>query len=141
MVRSLALLTVLAASVACRPWLDGGWQGTAACPNEAYPISAIFDETKDGEIEGVVYIEGIYVIIADVIVRGDIVDGEVDPDDGSFRFDLQTDSEPLADYTVDMKYSNDELSELDGDIDQLDDNGAVTQSCNLDLDRTSDPTD
>ncbi len=141
MVRSLTLLTLLAASGACHPLLDGGWQGTASCPNVAYPISAIFDETKDAEIEGVVYIEGINIIIGDVIVRGDIDNGEVDPNDGSFSFDLQTDQEPLADFKVDMEYKNDELSELKGDIDQLDDNGAVTQSCDLSLDRTSDATD
>ena len=140
MIRSLALLCLLAAAGGCRPLLDGGWEGTAACPGEAYPISAIFDETKDGEIEGVVYIEGINIIIGDVIVRGDIDNGEVDPDNGSFSFDLQTDTEPLADFTVDMEYNNDELSELTGDIDQIDDNGELVQSCNLDLDRTSDPT-
>lgn len=142
MLQKLTLLAlVLAAASGCRPLLDGGWQGTASCPNEAYPISAILNETQDGEIEGVVYIEGINILIGDVIARGDIDNGEVDAEDGSFRFDLQTDTEPLADFKVDMEYSNDELTELEGDIDQLDDNGELVQSCNLDLDRTSDPTD
>ena len=142
MLRSLLLLAVvLAAAAGCRPLLDGGWQGTASCPGEAYPLSAIFNENQDGEIEGVVYIEGINILIGDVIARGDIVDGEVDPDDGSFRFELQTDNEPLSEFTVSMEYSNDELTELEGDIDQLDDNAELVQSCNLDLDRTTDSTD
>ncbi|MBI1945131.1 MAG: hypothetical protein HYS27_05515 [Deltaproteobacteria bacterium] len=141
MLRALAALTLVLAALGCRPLLDGGWQGTATCPNEAYPISAIFNQTNDGEVEGVVYIEGINIIIGDVIARGDIDNGEIDPDDGSISFDLQTDSEPLADFKVDLEYSNDELTELDGDIDQFDDNGELYQSCNLDLDRTSDPTD
>lgn len=141
MLRALAALALVLAATGCRPLLDGGWQGTAACPNEAYPISAIFNETKDGEVEGVVYIEGINIIIGDVIVRGEIDDGEIDPDDGSIRFDLQTDSEPLADFTADLEYSDDELTELDGDIDQFDDDAQLVQSCNVDLDRISDPTD
>ncbi|MCC7111362.1 MAG: hypothetical protein IT382_18860 [Deltaproteobacteria bacterium] len=136
----IALLAALAAG-GCRPLLDGGWQGTAACPGEAFPLSAIFNETQDGEVEGVVYIEGINIIIGDVIARGDIDNGEVDPDDGSFSFDLQTDNEPLADFKVDMEYGNEELSELEGDIDQHDDNGELVQTCDLDLDRTSDPRD
>ena len=65
MLRALAALALVLAATGCRPLLDGGWQGTAACPNEAYPISAIFNETKDGEVEGVVYIEGINIIIGD----------------------------------------------------------------------------
>ena len=142
MLRSLALLVlVLASTAGCRPLIDGGWEGTASCPGQAYPLSAIFNETKDGELEGVVYIEGINIIIGDVIVRGDIDDGAVDPEDGTFSFDLQTDTEPLADFKVDMEYGDEELSSLDGDIYQYDDNGELTQSCNLDLDRTSDPTD
>ena len=141
MLRTLVVLSLVLAATGCRPLLDGGWQGTASCPNEAYPISAILNETKDGEIEGVVYIEGINIIIGDVIARGDIDNGEVNPDDGSFSFDLQTDNEPLADFKVDMEYGNEELSELEGDIDQHDDNGELVQTCDLDLDRTSDPRD
>ena len=142
MLRSLTLLALaLAATAGCRPLIDGGWEGTASCPGQAYPLSAIFNETKDGDLEGVVYIEGINILIGDVIVRGDIDNGAVDPQDGTFSFDLQTDTEPLADFKVDMEYQNDELSSLEGDIDQLDDNGELAQSCNLDLDRTSDPTD
>lgn len=136
-----ALVAVLATGAGCRPLLDGGWQGTASCPNEAYPLSAIFNETQDGDIEGVVYIEGISIIIGDVIARGEIDNGAVDPDDGTFSFDLQTDDEPLADFKVDMEYSNDEMSELEGDIEQYDDNAELVQTCDLDLDRVSDPRD
>lgn len=135
------LAIALCAVTGCRPLLDGGWQGTASCPNETYPVSAIFNQTNDGEVEGVVYIEGIYVLITNLIVRGEIDNGEIDPEDGNIRFDLQTDGEPLADFKCDLEYSNDELTELDGDIDQIDDNGELVQSCTLDLDRTSDPTD
>lgn len=141
MLRFFATLCLVLVAVGCRPLLDGGWQGTAACPSEAYPISAILNETNDGDIEGVVYIEGINILIGDVIARGTIDDGEVDPEDGSFRFELQTDSEPLADFTVDLEYGNDELTELEGDIDQLDDAGAVVQTCSVDLDRTTDTRD
>lgn len=136
-----ALVLVLGVAAGCRPLIDGGWQGTATCPGDAYPISAIFNETKDGDLEGVVYIEGVNILISDVIARGEIDDGAVDPEDGSFSFDLQTDDEPLADFKVDMEYSNDEFTELEGDIDQLDEAGAVAQTCDLDLDRTSDPSD
>ncbi|MCC7073353.1 MAG: hypothetical protein IT383_18725 [Deltaproteobacteria bacterium] len=141
MLRALVVLSLVLAATGCRPLLDGGWQGTASCPNEAYPISAILNETKDGEVEGVVYIEGINIIIGDVIARGTIDDGEVDPEDGSFRFELQTDNEPLADFTVDLEYGNDELTELEGHIDQLDDNATVVQTCDVDLERSTDPND
>ncbi len=141
MLRALAVISVLVAATGCRPLLDGGWQGTATCPGEAYPISAIFNQTKEGEVEGVVYIEGINIIIGDVIARGEIDDGEIDPDDGSISFDLQTDNEPLADFTVDLDYGNDDFTELEGDIDQIDDAGAVVQTCDVDLERTSDPSD
>ena len=80
MLRTLVVPSIVLAAIGCRPLLDGGWQGTAACPNEAYPISAILNETNEGEIEGVVYIEGINIIIGDVIARGTIDDGEVDPE-------------------------------------------------------------
>lgn len=140
--RLAPFVVIATAAVGCvRTPLDGGWQGTAVCGSDAFPISAIFNETVDGEVEGVVYIEGINILFGEVIAHGDVVGGDRDPDDGSYSFDLQTDTEPLPEFKVDMSFKDDELNELEGDIEQIDDNGATVQTCDLDLERTSDLTD
>ena len=54
---SMLILAALAGS-SCRPFLDGGWEGTARCSNDTFPLTAVMNENADGEVDGLVYIEG-----------------------------------------------------------------------------------
>ena len=55
----LVTLLALAGASSCRPLLDGGWQGTATCNGDAVPLTGVFNEDSEGELDGVVYIEGL----------------------------------------------------------------------------------
>jgi hypothetical protein len=130
MFRALMLIVVVS-TVGCRPLLDGGWEGSANCGNDAFPVSAIFNENGEGEVDGVVYIEGIFNAF---VIRGDVDDGAFDPQDNEYNMDLQTDSDETADFQIDMAYGNDP-DELEGDVDVIDDEGQVVDTCQLDLNR------
>ena len=70
----LTLVSVVVGLSACHPLLDGGWDGTATCnAGGTFPLSAIFNENGDGELEGSVYIEGIF---GGFIAKGIIENGE-----------------------------------------------------------------
>ena len=121
---------------ACHPLLDGGWDGAATCNNIAFPLSAIFNETGEGDVEGTVYIEGIFGGFGG-IAKGVIQGGARDPDDGSYDFNLESDGDDTPDFDVEMAYSDDEAEELEGTVDRLDGNGETAETCDLDLDRVS----
>lgn len=120
----------------CRPLLDGGWEGTATCDGTAFPISAIFNETGEGDIEGTVYIEGIFGAFGG-IAKGVIENGERDPESGEYDFDLESDGDDAPDLSVEMEYADDEAEELEGTVDRLNENGEVGDTCQLELDRVS----
>ena len=130
----LALLGLAASG--CRPLIDGGWDGTARCGNDALPLSAVFNESSDGEVNGFVHIEG-FSIFGEIIVKGVIEDGERNPDDGSYEFQLQTDDDQPAEFDVELEYADDDFEELEGRADALNDDGEVTDSCTVDLERVS----
>jgi hypothetical protein len=136
--RAIAVAVVLAASAllaaGCHPLLDGGWDGTATCNGNAFPLSAIFNETGEGDVEGTVYIEGIF---GGFIAKGVIENGARDPDDGSYDFNLESDGDEAPDFDIEMEYADDEAEELEGTVDILDGNGETESTCELDLDRVS----
>ena len=127
-------LFALAGASACRPLLDGGWEGTATCNGDAFPLTGVFNEDSEGELDGVVYIEG---LLFGFITKGIIEDGARDPEDGTYSFELETDDDEPADFRVDMEYSDDTFEELDGDVDILDGNGEVADTCSMSLDKVS----
>jgi len=128
-----SLLLLIVAVSGCRPLLDGGWEGSANCGTDAFPISAVINETGEGNLSGVVYIEG---LVFGLIARGDIDDGSFDPQENSYSFDLQTDEDELAEFVVsDLVFSDDQQTELEGDVDVLDENGQTTNTCDLGLER------
>lgn len=129
----LAALAVIATG-ACRPLLDGGWDGVARCESNAFPLTAVFNENGEGEIDGIVYIDA---FLFGFIAKGVIEDGERNPDDGSYSFDLEIDDDEAPDFAVEMEYSDDQFEELDGTVDILDGNGEATDSCAMDLERVS----
>lgn len=130
----LALPLVAALGSSCRPLLDGGWEGTSRCNGDAFPLSAIFNESGDGEIDGTVYIEGIF---GGFIAKGVIQNGERDPDDGSYSFNLESDNDETPDFDIEMEYNDDSGEELEGTVDILDNDGVAQDTCQLDLDRVS----
>lgn len=120
----------------CHPLLDGGWEGTLTCNGNAFPLSAIFNETGEGDVEGTVYIEGIFGGFGG-IAKGVIENGQRDPDDGSYDFNLESDGDDAPDFDIEMQYDGDKAEDLEGTVDILDDNGESTSTCDLDLDRVS----
>jgi hypothetical protein len=118
----------------CRPLLDGAWEGAATCNGDAFPLSALFNETGEGDVEGTVYIEGIF---GGFIAKGVVEGGERDPDDGSYEFNLESDGDDTPDFAVEMEYANDDADELEGTVDILNDNAESIDTCELDLDLVS----
>lgn len=141
MVRNLvvlpAFLCVVTFSSACgHPLLDGGWEGTATCNgDDVFPLSAIFNESGENELDGVIYIEGF--IFGGFIAKGVIENGERDPQDGAYSFNLELDDDEAPDFDVDLEYSDDTAEELDGDADILDEDGAPVDNCPIELERVS----
>lgn len=134
-VTSSALVLFCAVSTSgCRPLLDGGWEGTSTCNGDAFPLAAIFNETGEGDVEGTVYIEGIF---GGFIAKGVIENGERDPESGSYEFDLESDGDDTADFSIEMEFADDEAEELEGTVDILNNDGEVADTCQLDLDRVS----
>lgn len=131
---ALAFTALLAGGTSCRPLLDGGWEGIARCNGDAFPLTGVFNENADGELDGLVYIEG---FVFGFIAKGVIEDGARDARDGSYSFDLETDDDEPPDFTVDMEYTDDTFEELDGTVDVLDGNGEVTDSCAMSMDKVS----
>ena len=134
MLRLVVCILGLGLCISCHPLLDGGWEGTSTCGGNAFPLSAIFNETGEGDVEGTVYIEGIF---GGFIAKGVIENGERDPDDGSYDFNLESDGDDAPDFDIEMEYGDDEAEELEGTVDILDNDGQSTDTCDLDLDRVS----
>lgn len=133
----LGLSTALALS-ACRPTLDGAFEGRAECTETgSHVVSALFDEQSDSDLRGHLYIENIPFLGADLIIRGDIEDGEYDADNDEYGFDLNTDGDSEPEFAVELELNADDADEAEGDIIGFDDNGDEAQTCNLELDRTS----
>lgn len=123
---------------ACRPTIDGAWDGDATCDASGrHVVSALFNEQADGDLKGQIYIENIPFFGAELTLRADIDKGEYDADDDEYDFDLEADDEPQRDFQVSMELSGDSADDLRGDIDQFDDDGEVTDTCSLDLSRLS----
>lgn len=141
MLRNVAVLlmfsVVTSFAGACgHPLLDGGWEGTATCNgDDVFPLSAIFNESGDNELDGVIYIEGF--IFGGFIAKGVIEGGARDPDDGTYSFKLESDGDEAPDFDVELEYSDDEAEELDGDTDILDEDGAPVDNCPIELERVS----
>lgn len=133
---ALAALFVVVSASSCRPLLDGGWEGTATCNGDVIPITGVFNENADGELDGVVFIEGLFFGFAG-ITKGVIEDGERDPDDGTYRFKLETDGDDPAEFDIDMEYEDETFEELEGTVDILDDDGAPVDTCTMKLDLVS----
>lgn len=130
---ALALASVVASG--CRPLLDGGWDGTATCNGDVFPLTAVFNEDGEGEVNGTIYIEGF--IFGGFIAKGVIENGERDPDDGSYDFQLETDDDETAEFDVELEYTDDTFEELEGTADILDEDGETADTCQVDLERVS----
>lgn len=131
-------LTLVAVAGGCRPTLDGAWDGTVTCPDNTLPVSLLLDEEQDGDLDGVVYIEQVPGILgAEFIVRGDVDDGQYDPDDNEYTFDLQGDDDAPPEFSVELKLNPDDPDDASGDVRQLNDDGSVVQECEIDIKRLS----
>jgi len=138
MTKNLLALLVLSSLSACRPSLDGAWDGTADCTaSGAHPVSALFDEQSDGDLKGHLFIENINIVIGFVTLRADIDDGEYDPDDNEYAFDLNSDADDAAEFSVTLEIDDQDADDANGDIDQFGDAGTFSQTCDLDLSRLS----
>jgi hypothetical protein len=136
--RALLGLGALLALSACRPTLDGAWEGRAECTETgSHVISALFDEQSDADLRGHWYIENIPFLGAELIVRGDVDDGEYDADNDEYGFDLNTDGDSEPEFAVELEINPDDVDEAEGDIVGFDDAGDEAQTCTFDLDRTS----
>lgn len=131
----LTVLAVVAAASGCRPLLDGGWDGTATCDGDVFPLTAVFNEDGEGEVNGTIYIEGF--LLAGFIAKGIIENGERDPDDGTYELQLETDDDDTAEFAVELEYSDDTFEELEGTADILNDEGETVDTCQVELDRVS----
>lgn len=120
-------------SVGCRPLLDGGWEGSARCNGDDLPVSAIFNETDGDELEGTVYIEQIFGLIA----KGTIDGGGFDPESNSYDFQLQTDNDAPPEFDIELEYAKDDIDELEGTAQILNDGGDVQDTCDINLDRVT----
>ena len=139
---SNASLVIAIASVAvlgaCRPTLDGAWQGTLTCPDDSFPVSMLLDEQQDGDLNGTVYLEQLPGVFgAEFIARGDVDDGAYDPEDNEYDFDLQGDDDTPPEFTVTLAIDEADPDEADGDVRQLQDDGTVVQECSVNLNRLS----
>ncbi|MDP2340564.1 MAG: hypothetical protein Q8O67_06385 [Deltaproteobacteria bacterium] len=133
---ALLLLSVLLGGVGCRPLLDGAWEGEADCTDTgAHRLSGLFNEDADGELEGSIFIEDIDFFGGELTLRTDLDDGEFDADDNDYSFDLQADADAAPEFSGKLELDAEDPDELDGDLDQFDDDGAVTQTCSFALDR------
>ncbi len=128
-----ALLLGCVASTACKPPVDGGWDGNADCGSNSFPLDAILNEDNAGNLDGTIFIQG---LIFNTIAKGVIDNGER-RDDGSYRGDLQTDSDPTPEFSFDFAYDGDDVDTLRGHVDTLDNNGQTTDTCKLKLERVS----
>lgn len=127
-------LLVLPALVGCRPLLDGGWEGEAVCDGDTFPLSAIFNETGDDELEGTVYIEQIF---GGFIAKGTIDNGGFDPDNNSYDFQLQTDDDSTPELDLELELDQDDIDRLEGTAQILNDAGEVQDTCQVDLERVT----
>jgi hypothetical protein len=131
-----ALLLGLAALAfgACRPNIDGGWEGRARCSGNTLPLSVIVNEDKDGDLEGVIFIEGIF---GGLIVKGTIDGGGYNPRTNTYDFRVQTDNDPPPELDIELELADDNVDELEGTADLLNDDGDVRDTCRVDLDRVT----
>ena len=127
----LLLLSAFVFCCACRPLLDGGWSGTANCTNDAFPVDALFDETGPGDVTGTMFISGIF---GGLTSKGTIENGKR-KDDGSYAGDLQTDTDPTPEFDFAVAYKGSSVDDLKGPSHVLDNNGAVSDTCDLTLAR------
>lgn len=114
--------------------------GTAPspAPDNTLPVSLLLDEEQDGDLDGVVYIEQVPGILgAEFIVRGDVDDGQYDPDDNEYTFDLQGDDDAPPEFSVELERNPDDPDDASGDVRQLNDDGSVVQECEIDIKRLS----
>ncbi len=130
-VAAVAAVFAVAAFSACRPSVSGAWEGEAVCNQTVLPLSALFAEQSDLEVEGIIYIENFFGFI----VRGDINDGEYDPDDNAVKGDLDTNGDDRPNVEFDFDIDDDDPDSMEGDADILDDNGEVNVRCDAELDR------
>lgn len=138
-IRFATLAAVVVASAACRPALDGAWEGTSSCPqNQNYPTSMLIDENKDGEVEGTVFFENVSVLLfATTIVRADISEGAYDADKNEYAFDMQADDDTPIDFDVTLELDEEDADKASGEVRQFDNDGAVFQTCTLEVERLS----
>jgi hypothetical protein len=128
-------VAALLATSSCRPSIDGAWEGSAKCDANTLPLSALFNEDADANLDGTVYIEG--VLFGGFIAKGTIDNGDYDPDDNEYNFDLQTDEDETPELDVTLAFNEKDVDELEGDARILDDNGEETDQCDVELDRVS----
>lgn len=135
------LAAVFACTVvgACRPTLDGAWEGTANCPGDQnYPTSMLLDENKDAELEGTVFFENVPVLFfATTVVRANISDGAYDVDKNEYVFELQADDDTPVDFDVTLELDSEDPNEGSGEVRQYDNDGEVVQTCTLGIERLS----
>lgn len=145
------LLSGLALLGGCRPpFVDGGWRGDATCGAEVHDVVAVFDETAEGDLDGVWFVDYVavfgdppFTIEVPGTFEASVVDGDADVEDGRFRGGLDVPDEDnqneVPDFRFDLEWADTkQFDSLRGDLDVLDDQGAVTQTCDVDLDRVHD---
>ncbi len=125
----------------CRPTLlDGAFDGNADCDNSGnHTISALFDEQRDGDVDGQFYIENIdFFFGAEVTLRANLDNAEYDAEDDEYTFDLQADDDNDPEFSGKLALDADDPDDADGEIDQFDaDSGDVVDTCELSLTRVS----
>ena len=128
----------LLSAVGCRASLDGAWEGQADCEDTGtHTLSALFNEQDDGDLQGHFYVENIDFLGAELTLRADIDDGEYDPDDNEYRFDLQGDDDGEPEFSGSLEIDDQDPDEVSGDLEQFEDDGDVAQRCSFELDRLS----
>jgi len=148
---ALTFLLPLSLLTACNQApVDGGWEGEASCDQgDDLTVEAILDQDLDTDVvRGTFFVEfNIDLLFGNVLrvtSRGEVDDGEWDPQNGQIQGKIVPDNvgdgDPAPTWVFDLEFTDDELTTMEGPFNRLNDAGEVINNCDLELDKAHDPS-
>lgn len=148
MKKLMPVLVLVALASGCQQaYLDGAWSGTLECNNTSYDIDASLEQSLETRsVEGAFFIE--YEVDLGFLGRhrtwekGEIDDGEWEPADDSFSGRIVPTSAQADGQAPSWLFElapNDKYTELNGELERLDQDGDVVATCDAELDPVGEP--
>jgi hypothetical protein len=137
MTATIATVLVVA-STACvpRPLLEGGFAGSYECGNGDLGATAVFDEEKDGDVNGAMFAEVELLLLGKQYTRFELDNGQHDLDKKEYEFTLVA-ADNTDRFTVEAELDEDTGNRLTGKVTEVRTDNETPAECDLDMDRVA----